>query len=116
MKDPDCLFCKMVDGEISADVVHRDDDVFAFRDINPRAPTHILVIPTAHIGSVADVAPEHEGLLGRLVVTAKELAREEGIADSGFRLVVNAGADAGQSVPHLHLHLLGGRAFDWPPG
>lgn len=116
MSDGDCLFCQIVEGEMSADVVHEDDDLMAFRDINPQAPTHILIIPREHIASVDDLEEEHAPLMGRLHLAARDLAREEGLADDGYRLVVNTGARAGQSVFHIHLHLLGGRAMKWPPG
>ena len=112
----DCLFCGIADGEIPADIVHNDELVVAFRDINPKAPTHILLISRAHIASAADLTEDHAGLLARLFVVAGTLARSEGIAESGYRLVTNVGGDAGQSVHHLHLHLLGGRAMSWPPG
>lgn len=114
--DPDCLFCKIVGGTLPSTKVHEDDLVIAFRDIAPRAPTHILVIPRDHIASAADLTDEHGSLLGRLFATAAELARSEGIADAGYRLVSNIGAWGGQSVDHLHIHLLGGRPFVWPPG
>lgn len=116
MSDEDCLFCDIAAGEMSADIVREDDDVVAFRDINPQAPTHILVIPREHVSSVDDLEDEHADLVGKLYLAARDLARREGIADDGYRLVVNTGARAGQSVFHLHLHLLGGRAMKWPPG
>lgn len=116
MPEDDCLFCRIVDGSVDADTVHRDDDVVAFRDINPQAPTHILVVPRKHIPSVTDLEDGDGRLIGGLYLTARDLAREEGIADGGYRLVMNAGEGAGQSVFHIHLHLLGGRAFTWPPG
>ncbi len=112
----DCLFCKIVRGEIHADEVHRDDRTVAFRDINPQAPTHILVIPTAHYDNAAEVAAADPGDLAALVLTARALAESEGIAESGYRLVTNTGAGAGQSVFHTHVHLLGGRPMGWPPG
>jgi histidine triad (HIT) family protein len=114
--DPDCLFCKIAAGEIPSTKVHEDDEVIAFRDIAPRAPTHILVIPRHHIASAAELTEAHGPLLGRLFGTVAEIARSEGIADSGYRLVSNVGRWGGQTVPHLHVHLLGGRAFEWPPG
>jgi histidine triad (HIT) family protein len=116
MTNADCLFCRIAAGEIPADVVADDPEVLAFRDISPRAPTHILLIPREHIGSAADLHDERGPMLGRLFAMAARLAREEGISESGFRLVTNAGPDAGQSVDHLHFHLLGGRSFSWPPG
>ncbi|HJP66192.1 MAG TPA: histidine triad nucleotide-binding protein [Actinomycetota bacterium] len=111
----DCLFCKIVEGEISADVVHTSDHVVAFRDINPQAPTHILLIPKDHIESVSAVTDEHGPLLVELMQTATHLAEAEGLT-GGWRLVTNVGPDAGQSVLHLHFHLLGGRGMGWPPG
>jgi histidine triad (HIT) family protein len=114
--DPDCLFCRIVAGTLSSTKVHEDDLVVAFRDIAPRAPTHILVIPRDHIASAADLTEEHGPLLGRMFATAAGLARSEGIADDGYRLVSNVGRWGGQTVDHLHFHLLGGRPFEWPPG
>jgi histidine triad (HIT) family protein len=114
--DPTCLFCRIVAGEIASTKVHDDDLVFAFRDIAPRAPTHILVIPRDHIASAADLTEADGPMLGRLFAVAAELARDEGIAEAGYRLVSNVGRWGGQSVDHLHFHLLGGRPFSWPPG
>jgi histidine triad (HIT) family protein len=111
----DCLFCRMASGEIPVAKVHDDDLVFAIRDINPQAPTHLLVIPVAHVASAAELGDPEAALLGRLFAVAADLARREGLA-GGWRLVANTGPDAGQSVPHLHLHLLGGRPMAWPPG
>jgi len=113
---PDCVFCRIAAGEIPAKLVFSDDRAVAFRDLNPQAPTHILVIPREHVASIADAEARHEPLLGHLVLVAGELARREGVAESGYRLVLNHGPDAGQSVFHIHLHLLGGRTFAWPPG
>ena len=112
----DCLFCRIVTGEIPAAKVHEDDAVLAIRDIVPRAPTHILLFPKAHIASAADLTPADGELLGRVFGAVAELAREEGIAERGYRVVTNVGAWGGQSVDHLHFHLMGGRAFEWPPG
>ena len=112
----DCLFCTIIAGEIPSTKVHEDDLVVAIRDIAPRAPTHILVMPREHLLSAADLTEAHGPLLGRLFAVAADLARAEGIVDRGYRLTVNVGSRAGQSVPHLHLHLMGGRAFSWPPG
>jgi histidine triad (HIT) family protein len=114
--DPDCLFCKIVASMIPATRVHEDETVIAFRDIAPRAPTHILVIPRDHIGSAADLTEADGPMLGHLFATTAEIARREGIADPGYRVVTNVGRWGGQTVEHLHLHLLGGRAFQWPPG
>ena len=111
----DCLFCRIVAGEIPATKVHEDDLVIAIRDINPQAPTHVLVIPVAHVASAADLTEADGPLLGRLFAVAADLARREGL-DGGWRLVSNVGADGGQSVDHLHVHLLGGRPMTWPPG
>ncbi len=110
-----CLFCQIVAGERPATLVYRDDDVIAIRDIHPQAPTHILVMPTKHIVSVAEATVEDEGLIGRMVSIAKTIAQQENLS-KGFRLVINTGPQAGQSVFHLHVHLLGGRAMQWPPG
>jgi Diadenosine tetraphosphate (Ap4A) hydrolase and other HIT family hydrolases len=110
-----CLFCRIVAGEIPAKVVHEDDEVLAFRDISPQAPVHILLIPKRHIASVGDATVEDAPILGTLLLVAKKIAENEGIA-SGYRLVTNRGAEAGQSVFHLHVHLLGGRPMGWPPG
>ena len=109
-----CLFCRIVRREIPAAVIREDEHTLAFRDIDPKAPTHVLVIPKEHVASLNDVSDP--ALVGRLILAAKEIAADEGIADSGYRTVINAGADAGQSVFHVHLHLLGGRKLTWPPG
>jgi histidine triad (HIT) family protein len=114
--DPTCLFCRIVAGEIPSTRVVEDDAVIAFRDINPRAPTHILVVTREHIPSAGDLTEADGPVLGRIFATAAELARSEGIADGGYRIVTNIGAWGGQSVDHLHFHLMGGRAFGWPPG
>lgn len=116
MSESDCLFCRIAQGQIPADVVRSNDEVVAFRDIHPQAPTHILIIPRKHISSVSELEEADAHLLGDLFLMAKDLAREEGIAEGGYRMVVNAGADAGQTVFHVHLHLLGGRGMGWPPG
>ena len=111
----DCLFCRIAAGEIPSTRLHEDDLVFAIRDINPQAPTHVLVIPVAHVASAADLTDADGPLLGRLFAVAAEIARSEGL-DGGWRLVSNVGPDGGQSVDHLHVHLLGGRRMTWPPG
>ncbi len=109
-----CLFCRIVRGEIPAKIVRQDEHTVAFRDIDPKAPTHILVIPTEHVASLADARdPE---LVGRLMLAAAEIAASEGVTKGGYRTVINSGADAGQTVHHLHVHLLGGRKLTWPPG
>jgi histidine triad (HIT) family protein len=113
---PSCLFCRIVAGELPSTRVHEDDLVVAIRDIEPEAPTHILLLPRAHIVSAAELTEADGPLLGRLFAVAADLARSEGIADAGFRLVANAGAWGGQTVFHLHFHLLGGRPMRWPPG
>lgn len=111
----DCIFCKIIAGEIPATFVHRDDDLVAIQDINPQAPTHLLLIPREHIARVLDLTHEHGQILGRIFATASRIARERKL-ENGFRLVVNNGPGAGQTVYHLHVHLLGGRAMQWPPG
>ena len=116
MATPDCLFCRIVAGEIPAQVVHEDDDLVAFRDINAQAPVHVLVIPREHIASLDTAGAEHAGLLGRLMLAARRIARDEGVAEGGYRTVLNVGVEGGQKVPHVHLHLLGGRPLRWPPG
>jgi len=111
-----CLFCEIVAGRIPSRVVYQDETVLAFHDIRPEAPHHILLIPKKHIESLLELTPQDDALVGSLVRRARELARELGFAERGFRLVFNAGADAGYSVFHIHLHLLGGRSLVWPPG
>ena len=112
----DCLFCKIVARTIPAALVYEDELVVAFDDINPQAPTHTLVIPRKHVTSIAELQDPDVGLLGRLLLAGNKIARQKGIADAGYRFVVNTGADGGQSVFHLHLHILGGRHMGWPPG
>lgn len=112
----DCLFCKMVQGEIAPDVVYETDSILAFRDINPRAPVHILVIPKKHIATLADLTDKDTLLMGEIMQAAKKVAEMEGLADTGYRTVFNCKKDAGQDVYHIHLHLLGGRVLTWPPG
>lgn len=109
-----CLFCKIVKGEIPADKLYEDDDILAFRDIAPQAPTHFLVVPRKHIGGPSEVGPDDEGLAGKLIRMAGEIARREGIDE--YRLVMNNGPTAGQTVFHIHLHVMGGRTMSWPPG
>ena len=116
MSDSDCIFCRIVRRQAPGDIVYQDEEVTAFRDINPQAPVHILVVPNRHIPAVAALGREDTGLAGRLILTARELAEREGIARAGYRLVFNNGPQGGQSVDHLHLHLLGGRPMRWPPG
>jgi histidine triad (HIT) family protein len=112
----DCLFCAIAARDVPADVVFEDDLVMAFRDINPQAPTHILVIPRQHVGSAADLMPADDALWARLLHVAQQLAIADGVAIDGYRVVTNIGRDGGQTVAHLHLHLLGGRHMTWPPG
>ena len=112
----DCLFCGIADGKIKANLVFQDEAVLAFKDIAPKAPVHILIIPRKHIASVLDLGASDNGVIGRIFEVAGQLARDQGIAEKGFRVVVNSGADAGQTVSHLHYHLLGGRQMTWPPG
>ena len=111
-----CLFCSLVEGKIGASIVYQDDQIVAFKDVKPQAPVHVLIIPRKHIAGVPDIEPEDYVLIGQIFQVASRLAREQGIANSGFRVVVNSGADAGQSVFHLHYHLIGGRLMSWPPG
>jgi histidine triad (HIT) family protein len=111
-----CLFCRVAAGTIPATIVHQDEAVTAFRDINPQAPLHVLLIPNEHLASTDELDERHDALVGRLVRTAASVARAEGLGERGYRLVSNCGADAGQSVAHLHVHLLGGRPLHWPPG
>lgn len=115
-RDPDCLFCKIVAGEIPSTLVAEDDAVVAIRDIAPRAPTHVLLVSREHIRSAAELTEADGPLLGRLFALAADIARGEGIAEDGYRVVTNIGTWGGQSVDHLHFHLMGGRQFSWPPG
>jgi histidine triad (HIT) family protein len=112
----DCLFCKIAKGEIKSDVVYEDDEILAFKDINPKAPVHILFIPKKHIPTLNDVSEGDAGLLGKIVLKAREVAKEHGVADEGYRVILNCNRNAGQEVFHIHVHLLGGRVFTWPPG
>lgn len=116
MSDSECLFCGIVEGRIPANIVGRSDEALAFTDINPNAPVHILIIPKQHLASVSDVGPEHANTLSEMFCLANEQAKAQDVTERGFRLVVNNGPDAGQSVDHLHLHLLAGRTMAWPPG
>lgn len=111
----DCIFCDIAAGTMDAAVVHRDDEVVAFRDINPQAPTHILVIPREHIASADEITPSEYPLWGRILGVAQQLAADDGVAE-GYRLVTSIGAEGGQTVSHLHVHVLGGRQMTWPPG
>jgi histidine triad (HIT) family protein len=116
MSGNNCLFCRIIAGEIPSRKVYEDDLAFAFHDVNPQAPTHVLIIPKKHIASLNEAAPDDEALLGRLTLLASKLADQLGVVDGGYRTVINTGAGAGQSVWHIHIHLLGGRAMNWPPG
>ncbi len=113
---PQCLFCRIVSREIPGSIVYDDDRVLAFNDINPQAPTHVLIVPKRHIESLNDLQPEDDGIVGELVRRAALIAKDRGIAEGGFRTVFNTNRDAGQTVFHIHLHLLGGRSLAWPPG
>lgn len=112
----DCLFCKIVSGDIPGDIVFEDDDVLAFRDLNPHAPVHFLVIPKKHISTINDIQPADAELIGKLYLAAKSVAKDEGMDASGYRCVMNCNDDGGQTVHHIHLHVLGKRHMNWPPG
>jgi len=112
----DCIFCKIIAGEIPATVVHETDDVLAFRDLGPQAPTHVLVIPKRHIATINDMQDSDAELVGKLYLAAQKVAADEGISESGYRTVMNCNKGAGQTVFHMHLHVLGGRPMTWPPG
>lgn len=112
----DCLFCKIRDGEIPSETVYENDDIIAFNDVNKQAPTHILIVPRKHIASINDLQDEDAEIMGKMLLAAQDIANFEGIAVDGYRLVVNCNADAGQTVFHIHMHLLGGRNMAWPPG
>ena len=116
MTEEECIFCKIVDGEIPANIVYRDENVVAFEDIKPVAPVHLLIIPTTHISSIREIGDAASTVLPNLVATANRLAAERDIHDAGFRLNINAGPNGGQTVYHLHVHLIGGRFMTWPPG
>lgn len=116
MTENDCLFCKIVSGAIDAAVIYSNDEVVAFRDINPQAPTHILIVPRRHIATINDLNDDNRDDVSALYLAARDIAQEAGIADAGYRVTMNCNEAAGQTVFHLHLHLLGGRVFSWPPG
>jgi histidine triad (HIT) family protein len=116
MSNEDCLFCKILNGDIPADLVYESDSAIAFRDINPHAPTHVLVIPRKHIPTINDLDDADRDVVGSLYMAARDIARQEGIADDGYRTVMNCNEGAGQTVFHIHLHVLGGRSLSWPPG
>lgn len=113
---PPCIFCQIIAGHLPAEVVYQDEHITAFRDIHPKAPVHILIIPNRHIESINELQPEDATLMGQLFLVARQLAEQEGIKDSGYRLVINTGPHGGQTVFHLHVHLLGKRHLTWPPG
>lgn len=112
----DCLFCSIVSGTISADLTFEDSELIVIRDIQPQAPVHRLIIPKLHIATINDTNIEHESLLGRMILTAKKMAKDENLSDAGYRLIFNVNAGGGQAIYHIHLHLLGGRQMTWPPG
>lgn len=114
--DEDCIFCKIAKREIPATIIYEDEEIIAFEDINSKAPVHFLFIPRKHIGTLNDVGTEDAALLGRLLTGVRRVAKEKAIAEGGYRVVINCNKDAGQEVLHLHVHLLGGRSFSWPPG
>jgi len=116
MASSECLFCSFVAGEIPTDIIYESDSVIAFRDINPQAPTHVLIIPRRHIATINDIEESDAELVGRLYLAAGEIAKREGFSKAGYRTVMNCNSDAGQTVFHIHLHLLGGRELSWPPG
>jgi len=111
-----CIFCRIAAKEVQSKIAYEDEEVVAFHDINPQAPVHVLIVPRKHIPTLNDAGEEDQALLGKMMLVAQKLAKELGIADSGYRLVLNTNRGAGQSIFHIHLHLLGGRLFHWPPG
>ena len=116
MSEAGCLFCKIVAGEVPAEIIYENDKVLAFRDINPQAPTHVLIVPRKHISTINDLAEEDKSEVGELFLAAAEIAAEEGVAEDGYRVAMNCNSAGGQTVFHLHLHFLGGRQMTWPPG
>ncbi|MFP4547049.1 MAG: histidine triad nucleotide-binding protein [Fidelibacterota bacterium] len=112
----DCIFCKIATGEMGTEFVYESDDIVAFRDLNPQAPQHILIIPKKHIEKISDLEDKHEALMGKMMLAAKKIADQEKVAEKGFRLVFNNGENGGQEVMHIHMHLLAGRQLNWPPG
>ena len=112
---PDCIFCKIAQGKLQSDIIREDDQAVAFRDVNSQAPTHILIIPKKHIPTLAEASEQEGDLLGHLLLMARQVAEDQNLTD-GYRVVINNGVAAGQTVFHIHLHLMGGRAFEWPPG
>lgn len=116
MENNDCLFCKIVNREIPSSIVYQDHDVVAFNDINPQAPVHIVIVPRVHIERISEVGEGQIGFVGRMILVANKIAQDKDIVEPGYRLIINNNAGAGQSIYHIHLHLLGGRRFSWPPG
>lgn len=116
MSEPGCIFCRIVAGEVPADVVHSTEQVVAFRDIDPQAPVHVQIVPRRHITDASELGPDDATLLAEMIVAAQEVAAQEGIAQRGYRLLFNVGEDSANTVPHLHLHIVGGRRLGWPPG
>lgn len=116
MANTDCIFCRIAQREIPAKIIFENDNIIAFEDIKPQAPVHIVIIPKCHIEKISDIKDSHKDIIGELVLTANALAKEKGIGNSGYRIVINCNKDGGQIVFHIHLHLLGGRAMLWPPG
>lgn len=112
----DCIFCKIINKEIPSKIVYEDEDIFAFSDINPQAPVHILLIPRSHYASLNEVPEDKQDLIGHILLTAKRIAADQGLQESGYRIVLNTGRNSGQEVFHIHFHLLGGRRMSWPPG
>jgi histidine triad (HIT) family protein len=112
----DCLFCKIIDKSIPGNIIFEDEKILAFHDVSPQAPTHFLVIPKQHISTLNELSEDNAGLIGHMLITAKNLAAQQGIAEGGYRLAMNCNEDGGQSVYHIHLHVLGGRKLGWPPG
>ncbi|HEX8072599.1 MAG TPA: histidine triad nucleotide-binding protein [Pyrinomonadaceae bacterium] len=116
MSEQNCIFCQIVAGEVPAEIIHQDEQSMVFRDTNPQAPVHVLVVPREHLESLDEATQREEAMLGHLLRVAARVANEQGLSESGYRTVINTGAGAGQSVFHLHVHVLGGRAMNWPPG
>ncbi len=112
----DCVFCKIANGEFGTEFIYKDEELLAFRDINPQAPVHVLIIPRKHITRINRLDDSDQLLAGKMILTANKIARDERISESGYRLILNCGPDGGQEVEHIHLHLLGGRQMNWPPG
>ena len=116
MNSENCIFCSIVEGKKLADIIYETERAIAFKDIRPKAPIHILIIPKKHIPTLNDITPDHQDLIGELFIIVKEIAKQLGIAENGYRTVFNCNRDAGQEIYHIHLHMLGGRQFSWPPG